>query len=257
MKKLLSALLTGGLFVSSASALPMVNGEISAGFIKQDIDGWVQYEGDKIDVDDDLNMGTENSFFLRAKLEHPIPLLPNIKLQYTKMRFEGDGTVSKDYKFGFITITASDRVKSKLELDHYDVVLFYNLPFINATQVFDAEVGLNVRIIDFYVWVRDETRNQEDEKSLVVPIPMLHGALTTKLPLIPVSLLVEASGIAYQGNHYYDIAGEIRYKPFRNLVADLFIGVGYKYEKIKIDDVDDTSADIKIKQPYFQVGLSF
>ncbi|NPA16834.1 TIGR04219 family outer membrane beta-barrel protein [Persephonella sp.] len=256
MKKTAGLLLAGGFLFSSAMAVPAVDGELSAGYIKQDIDGWINYKGDSADVDSDLNIGTENSYFIRAKLEHPIPILPNIKLQYLRMRFSGDGTVSRTFTFGNITVNVDERVRTKLDLDHYDFVLFYNLPFINALQVIDAEFGLNVRVIDFYAWVQRVSTGEEDSVSLTLPIPMLHGSLELK-PLSFISFLVEANGIAYQGNHYYDVSGEVRLKPIRTLVLDVFVGLGYRYEKLKIDDIDDTSADIKVKQPYIQAGILF
>jgi len=256
MKKTAGLLLVSGLLFSPSMAVPAVDGEISAGYIKQDISGWIQYKGDSADIDSDLNIGDESSYFIRAKLEHPVPVLPNIKLQYLRMKFTGDGTVNRTYTFGDVSVNVNDRVRTKLDLDHYDFVMFYNLPFIEALQVVDVEFGLNIRVIDFYAWLRDDTINEEDSISLTLPIPMLHGSVELK-PVSFVSFLVEANGVAYQGNHYYDVTGEVRLKPVRTLAVDLFIGLGYRYEKLKIDDVDDTSADVKVKQPYIQAGILF
>ncbi|MDQ7056028.1 MAG: TIGR04219 family outer membrane beta-barrel protein [Persephonella sp.] len=256
MKKAVGLLFLSSAIFCSSFAVPGIDGEISAGYMKQKISGWVQYKGDRADIKDDLNIGDKNSYFIRVKLEHPVPLLPNIKLQYTKMRFTGDGTVTKSYTFGNITVNVNDRVQTKLDLDHYDAVLFYNLPFINIFQIIDAEIGLNIRVVDFYAKVRDVTGNIEDSTSFLAPIPMLYGSLEIK-PAGFLSLLVEANGIAYQGSHYYDITGEVRIKPIRNILADFYIGGGYRYEKLKIDDVDNTSADVKIKQPYISAGILF
>ncbi|WP_051654706.1 TIGR04219 family outer membrane beta-barrel protein [Persephonella sp. IF05-L8] len=255
MKKLFFIALSSIFTVSSAIAVPGVDGEISAGYIKQSIDGSGRYKGNDISVDE-LGLSDENSFFLKAKIEHPIPILPNIKLMYERMRFEGVGTVKNNYTFGNITITVNDRVYSKLRLDHYDAVLFYNLPFINLTQILDAEFGLNIRVIDFYAKVKDLTTGDEDSTSLTIPIPMIHGAIEFK-PVGYFSILVEGNGIAYGGHHFYDITGELRIKPVQTLMAKPFIGIGYKYEKLKIDDIDDVSANIKIKQPFVEAGILF
>ncbi|WP_457639770.1 TIGR04219 family outer membrane beta-barrel protein [Persephonella sp.] len=256
MRKTAGVLFSALILSVPAFAVPGVDGEISAGYIKQDIDGWIKYKGDSADVDKDLNIGKENSFFVRAKLEHPIPILPNIKLQYTRMRFSGDGTVKRTFTFGNITVNVNERVQTKLDLDHYDFVMFYNLPFINVLPMVDAELGLNVRVIDFYAKVRRVSTGEEDSTSFVAPIPMLHGSLELS-PISFISFLVEGNGIAYQGSHYYDFSGEVRVKPLQTLMVDVFIGIGYKYEKLKIDDISDTSADVKVKQPYIQAGLLF
>ncbi|NPA58182.1 MAG: TIGR04219 family outer membrane beta-barrel protein [Aquificae bacterium] len=256
MKKTAGVLLASGFLFSSALSVPAVDGEISAGYLWQNIDGWVKYKGDSVDVDDELNLGDENSFFLRAKLEHFVPLLPNLKFQYLRMRFEGDGTVNRTITFGDITVNASDRIYSKLELDHYDFVFYYDLPFIGLLQVVDVELGLNLRLVDFYAWGKSGTTGEEDSVSFVAPIPMLHGAVELK-PIDLVSVLVEANGIVFQGHHYYDFSGELRLKPFRTPALDFFVGVGYKYEKLKIDDIDDVSTDLKVKQPYIVAGMLF
>jgi len=253
MNKTAGSLLLSG-FLFSSMAVPLFNGELSAGYIKQDPEGWVKYKGTPADVDTDLKIGSESSFFVKGKLEHPIPLLPNVKLQYVRMNFSGDGEVQDSFTFGDITVAFNEKVKTKLDMDHYDFILFYNMPIINILPMVDVEFGLNVRVIDFYAEV--QTSTAKDSVSFTAPIPMLHGSIELK-PVGFVSFLLESNIITFQGSSYYDLAGEVRFKPLRTLIMDLFIGIGYKYERLKIDDIEDVSTDIKIKQPYIAAGVLF
>ncbi|NPA54150.1 MAG: TIGR04219 family outer membrane beta-barrel protein [Aquificae bacterium] len=245
-------------FFSFLSAAPLFDGEISVGYIKQSPSGWVQYKGDKVDIENDLQIEDEDSFFLKAKLKHPVPFLPNLYLMFTKMSFNGDGTVKRSYTFGNITIDINDRIITDLKLDHYDIGLFYSLPFLNTLSLgkVSAEAGLYLRIIDFKARVENKTRNTVDETSSTIPIPLLYlGIFIT--PFEKIALNAEGKAIVYDGNYYYDLQGEVRFYPLSFGLGNAFVSAGYKYEKLKLDDIDDTSADIEITQPFISAGFSF
>jgi outer membrane protein len=233
----------------------MIEGEISAGYIQQKPSGWVQYKGDQVDVKDDLKIGDEDSYFFRAKLEHPVPVLPNVAFQYVKTDFSGSGRVTKVFRYGNRLV--ANNVYSNIKMDHYDVTLFYNLPFVGLATagVLDVEFGLNVRVLDFKAHVKSS--DVDETASVTAPIPMIYGAIEIS-PISLLSIKAEGKGVAYNGNSYYDLSGELRIKPITiPLAVDFFIGLGYRYERFKIDDIDDVSADIKIKQPYVTAGLLF
>ncbi len=253
---LFSAFILGSFSLSFAA--PVVDGEFSFGLLNQSPSGWVRYKGDKVDIKDDLKIGDENSFFVKGKIEHPIPILPNVYLMYTKMKFSGDGKVKKSYTFGNVTVDINDRVLTDLKLNHYDIGLFYNLPFLKTISLgkISGEAGLYVRIIDFKAKVVNKTRNKTDTTSATVPVPLLYLGFSVK-PIDYLSIDVEGKAVAYSGNYYYDLQGEVRIYPFSLGIAKPFISAGYRYEKLKLDDIDDTSADIKIKQPFVSGGILF
>jgi outer membrane protein len=47
--------------------------------------GNIEYKGDSIDLEKDLGYEDLNTNFIWASFEHPIPLIPNIKIQHTKI----------------------------------------------------------------------------------------------------------------------------------------------------------------------------
>jgi hypothetical protein len=83
------------LFAGISKAGPLVDFEISIGAIQQKPRGYVSYEAesdaDRIDVKNDANLGDKTKPWAKFKLEHPIPLIPNIKLAYMPMKFDGSG----------------------------------------------------------------------------------------------------------------------------------------------------------------------
>jgi hypothetical protein len=52
-------------------------------------------DADKIDVKNDAHLGDKTKPWVKLKLEHSIPVLPNIKLAYMPMRFDGGGICNK------------------------------------------------------------------------------------------------------------------------------------------------------------------
>jgi hypothetical protein len=72
-------------------------------------------------------------------------------------------------------------------------------------------------------------------------------------PISFVGVSFDGNWIGYAGSQFYDWVGEVKIYPKGNL----FIGVGYRYQRLKIDDVDDLSADIKVKGGFFEAGFLF
>ena len=266
MRKLLTAALVLGLGFSSAGAVTVSGG---AGAWREKPSGWIEYTENnvggtgvtattEVDVKDDLHVGDETKAFGWFEIKDiPVPLVPDLKVRYTPMKFTGSGYATTTFTFGDITVPAGTRVDSKLEANQVDVTLSYGLPLIETATAGKAELnlGLNVKVIDGYAKVRylDPTSGwKEDSKSATIPVPMVHlnGELR---PVGLVALDFEANWIGYSGSQFYDLVGELKVYPHKNL----FLGVGYRYQRLKIDDISDVSADLKVKGAFFEAGFTF
>ncbi|WP_457596104.1 TIGR04219 family outer membrane beta-barrel protein [Hydrogenimonas sp.] len=252
MKKSLlvaSALLLAGGVSAQADAL---GGEIAIGGWNHDPSGWIKYpnylgDENKLDADSDLNLDTETDLYLRAKLEHPIPIVPNVRVSYVRTASSGDGTISKNFTFGDITFGANEKVHTEAQLDQYDGTLYYEV--VDMEKV-DLDVGLTVRYIDGYVEVTSRTTGLSDRADISQAVPMLYANARLPIPLLEgLSVGAEGNWISYDGSTLYDIQGDLRYTFLGGLGAE----AGYRWQKIKLDDVDDTDADIDLKG--FYMGL--
>ncbi len=224
--------------------------ELSAGYWKQSPSGYVSYkpvsDKDRLDVESDLNYDDEGRPFVRARLYTP-GVLPNIYFMATPMKFEADSVLSRSFRFGDQTFNINEPFYSKVELNHYDIALFYGIP--TAGSPISLEVGLNARIVDFSAEIKSSLK--DEKKSLTIPVPMLYAAVHIK-PAGFLSLEAEGRGIAYSSSHYYDFIGRIKISPF----GPFFIAGGYRYEDIKIDH-DDVDAKVKFKGPFIEAGVAF
>ncbi len=260
-KSLFSLALLGSTALSFG--VPMINGEVSIGGMSQDPSGYIQYPagtGTPVDVEKTLGLDKETKFFARAKLE--IPIIPNLYVQYIPMKFSGVGRYTDKVRFGNVEFQANIDLNTTVKLDHYDVGLYYNLPFISTATagILDPELGVNVRIIDFEgkITGREVNTNtvRTETKTATIPIPMAYVGLGVNLPYI--KLVGELRGITYSGHRYYDLMGEVRVKPLSiPALASFFIGVGYRYEELKLDNLSDINAKLKVKGPFIHGGISF
>jgi outer membrane protein len=268
MKKL-TLLGLGSIFLlaGSSKAGPLIDFEASIGLIQQKPRGYLSYEAesdaDRIDVKNDANLGDKTKSWVKLKLEHPIPIIPNIKLAYMPMKFDGSGRLEREIKWGDYTYQANADFNLSVKLDRVDTTLYYNFPFIKTATAgkLDVEFGLNVRTIMFDGKLSGREsgsgRSISESKSITLPIPMGHLAAEIR-PINQVSLVGELNYISYSKNTYYDYAVGLRLNShgFVKTTLKHFVEIGYRYEKFKIDE-EGVKADLKVKGLYGLVGVRF
>lgn len=228
--------------------------EASIGGWAQDPEGYVSYKAltyaDRLDIDQNLKYDKETKVFGRLKIDMPL-MLPNIYLMATPSRFDGIGQKDISFNFGGKTFQKDVSFNSEVQLDHYDIALYYGIPGLKTLTlgILNVELGLNARIIDFFAKVEQLTISAS--KRATIPVPMVYGGIQVS-PVDLLSVEGEFRGIAYSSNRYYDIIGRLRVKPF----GPLFIAGGYRYEDIKID-YSDIESRVKLKGPFLEAGIEF
>ncbi len=225
--------------------------EAALGIWNQDPSGYISYKGESLSVENDLNYSSENRIMTRLKIDMPL-FIPNIYFMYTNMNFKETGEKTVDFTYGDVNFRGNVPFNSDVQLDHYDIALYYGIPFIKTATLgrLNIDVGLNCKIVDFKGEITQDSLGYKSSKSATIPIPMLFLAVQVK-PVKYLHLETEGRGIAYGGSSYLDIIGRIRINPF----GPVFVTGGYRYEKIKIDYADiDTK--IEFKGPFVEIGVS-
>jgi len=243
MKKILLATLTA----TSFGMADFIGGEIDLGYYSHNPSGTAQYKGDVVDIEKDLHWGDEKDMFLRAYFEHPIPIIPNIRVGYSKFSHEGNGQASKTFGWDGFSIDLTDNVYSKIDLDMYDITLYYEF----LDNWISADAGLNIKYLNGTVDVQSTTDSSSND--IQVPIPMLYAKAKVDIPATDLSFQLEGDYISYSGNMLYDFELGARY----TFIAGFGIEAGYKAMKIKIDDVDDFSMDTDFNGVYGKVVWDF
>lgn len=208
------------------------------------------YSGNAGDPSIDVNsLGleeTDSNYFYIA-LEHPVPIIPNIKVQKVDISSQQTARIDRTFTIDGTTFTVGSEVESDFDLSHMDFVLYYEV----LDNWVNLDLGVNVRKFDGYVTAENEFTN--DSVDLDEAIPMLYIKAQFDLPLTGFSAGLEGSGISYDGNRLTDYSAKIHY--MFDSVMDLGLEVGYREMSLKIDE--DVTADVQLKGPYAAVLFHF
>ena len=219
--------------------------------------GWIQDEDigreGRADLENELNLDSEWRYAIWAAIEHPLPLLPNLKLQYTPLTLEGAGRIGQSFRFGDVAFDAGGTVDSELDLSQLDVILYWEA----LDNVVDLDLGLNFKVVDGSVRITgvdsatSTVRTAEEDFTVVLPLLYVNAGLN--LPFTGLRVGVEASGVAYSGNRLLDARASLSY----TVAHVLNLEGGWRWQQLKLDDVSDISTDLEIKGPFLGASLHF
>ena len=230
--------------------------ELAVGGWKQSPKGYLSYEAvtanDELDLERDCNYDDETRFTARLKIDMPL-FIPNIYLMASPMEFDGTGLKTVNFNFGGELIQGNVPFYSKLTLDHYDIGFYYGIPFIEtvSNKIVNIDVGLNIRIYDFEVEIKQDATSLEESEDFTLPVPMAYLALQIK-PVDILAIEAEARGISYSGNQLYSLIGRVKF----NVFGPVFAAAGYRYDKLKIDE-EDVEVDVDFSGPFIEAGFKF
>lgn len=242
------------LLFSSASTAFAMGLEVAVGGWQQNPQGKifsdVIAEADALNLEKDLKYGSEIRVFGRAKIDMP-SFLPDIYLMATPMAFEGTGSKDITFSFGGGTFNAGVPFFSKVTLDHYDIALFYGLPFISSATagVFNLEFGVNARIVDFKAEFDQEDTATSGSESFVLTVPMLYLGAQLR-PVDWLSLEAEGRGVTFRNDYFYSVIGRVKVKP----IGPLFVAGGWRYDDVDIEE-ETVRAKVQFSGPFLEAGL--
>lgn len=189
----------------------------------------------------DLGVDDNNNSFYYIAVEHPIPLIPNIKLQQNDISSRQTGTLSNDFNLNNQSFPAGTAVTTDFDLSYTDAVLYYEI----LDNWLNLDVGVTVR--KYSGELIAQSLNASDSVDVDVTLPLGYARFQFDLPLTGFSAGAEANLIRYQDNSISDYSAKISY--MFDSAMDLGVEVGYKTTSIQIDE-DDVNTDIRLKGPY-------
>ncbi len=195
-----------------------------------------------VSVTDHLFWDSENQSYLFLTLEHPVPILPNLRLRRTNLEHSGSGTAS----FVFDGQTYSGPIESKLSAAETDVLLYWEL----LDNVVSLDLGIDIRNYDIDYRVASSSTSSSD--SFTATFPLLYG-MAGFSPVPGLLIGAEASALSMEGNGVVDYALKVSY------TTDFRVGLegGYRSQSLKLDDVSGYDADMTFKGMFGGVYLKF
>ncbi len=255
MSKILSGLLFAGLLSASVQA-DVVRVEMGAGVWSNEFSGAVSSTGvvDPITADE-LGYDKENKGYAWLYVKHPIPVLPNLRLEYAAVDFSG---TSKTPTFDYKGVTYTANAKTDLTLDQIDAIMYYNL--LDNTGWTTIDLGLDIKVVQAEFNARQSDGSDAVQEKETLPLPMAYGRLRFELPGTDLGIEGTAKYTAYKDSKVTDYTIKADYILVDLLPVDIGVEVGYRFQQYDIDGTDfdiDTSLDIEVDGIFAGATIKF
>ena len=201
-----------------------------------------------IDVEKDLLLQDEINNVLYVAIEHPIPVLPNIRVNYTDLSIAGDSVLTRMVEFNDTVFNLSEDVTTDVDFSQLDLVLYYEL----LDNVVSLDLGVAARWMDGSVMLMSTLATTEADFAVVMP--GLYVRMRADLPFSGFWMGVEVMGMGYAGNRLIDANAQLGWESKIGLGAEL----GWRTLDLEIEDLDDVdAAGIDVSGPYFAINYHF
>jgi outer membrane protein len=253
MKKLLLGLALAG----SLASADFIGTSVGAGMWHQNIGGYakngkdINYMNNKAAETDgnihtgNLGLSDETKPYVWAQIIHPIPVVPNVKLQFTQYDTSGSGIAVGSVKLFGADINLHDRVHTHITIDSYDATFFYELKMFA-----EVEVGFGVNVLDGNTKVSTSTSSAS--ASWIAPIPYLYARVETPT-IMGFSVEAQAKYLSINSAYYHDYQGAVKYH-LPTPIVDMSASLGYRSQDIFAKDGGDETK-LEFQGAFAELGV--
>lgn len=236
------------LLAAPASALPLLDGDAGVRYWYAKPSGDLSYDGDSLDLEDNLNFEREGVPSLYARAHIPLLMLD---AHYTGLDYSGNGkdiTASTDY--GDITLGSNDDISTDATLDilHGGVMFSVPLPMV------DLGLGAGVSYLDAETEIK--ANGKKETATAQAPLPVAKARAAFSPPLVGLDFAVSGEGLMYSGNVFYDLRGTVGYTLLDLELVGLRVEGGYRQIRVDFDE-EDLVLDASFSGPFAGVSVSF
>jgi len=232
MKKILSIAAMTALMTTAAHA-DLMRIEGAVGVWETAPSGNVKYGNyPAFDVNDVAGFDTTTNMYAWVYLKHPVPIIPNVRLEYVDPKF--DAKTEKVLSYGDYTFSAG--ASNALTLTQYDAVLYYNI--LDNTLWTTIDLGLDVKYIDGNYNISGNASGVgsytvDQDFDIVMPLAYVRGRIQIPVTNIGVEAIVR--GISYSDNTVVDAEIKLDYTMDFVPVIQPGLELGYRYQQVKLD----------------------
>ncbi len=255
MKTRLTRLAACLLAVMTTADADLLRIEAGGGLWMQSSDGTVTYD-DGAGSTGEYRSDKKNTdqAYLWLFIKHPVPILPNLRLEYTAVSDKGTAKGS----FNDFTTPSGP---AKIDIVQYDIVPYYNL--LDNTFWLTLDLGLDIKVLRSDLSV-DNVRidgtgpltRYTDSRTLA--LPMLYARVRAQVPATGFGFEADGKYVTYDGSTLYDFRIKADYTFDVSPVVQPGVEVGYRLQKFDLSaDDGDTETDLDFTGFYAGVMLRF
>ncbi|MET0069035.1 MAG: TIGR04219 family outer membrane beta-barrel protein [Candidatus Thiodiazotropha sp.] len=220
-----------------------------------DVDSWnMDSSGSLADSSDmqSFDLGSERHSILTLALEHPLPVVPNLKIRTNDLSSSGDQNLAADFDFSDVDFPAGLDVSVDFDVQNTDFIFYYEV-FDNDTVSFD--LGLNLKYLDGDIEV--ESSGLRASESFDGYVPMFHGALKVGVPATRLWFFGDLSLLSVGDHTLQDYTAGVAFKLVESLAVDISVKGGYHRISLELEDLDDIYTDWDFDGAFFGLQADF
>ncbi|WP_295022778.1 TIGR04219 family outer membrane beta-barrel protein [Sulfurimonas sp.] len=246
MKKILSIMACGAILASSASA-DFTRVEAGAGAWMQSSKGTASYTDAGANGSYISNEKDSTQPYVWMLIKHPIPILPNLRLEYTSVKDDGAATGKfKDFNIGVATTTLSYDIKQ------YDIIPYYNI--LDNTAWITLDLGVDIKILDASYRAAPSGAFTGYSDSAMLAVPLLYARARVQIPSTNIGIESDIKYLTTGNSTVYDFRAKVDYTLDFVPVVQPAVEIGYRTQKI---DIDESGVDVKANVEFsgFYAGM--
>ena len=228
MKKLLTSLAIV-LSVATVASADLARVEAGAGIWMQSPSGGIGYVSGANGFVDASNEDSQPGAYAWLLIKHPLPMIPNLKLEYVSAVGEGTyvGTVSG------VSVPSSSA--TELEMTQIDVIPYYNL--LDNTAWVTLDVGLDIKIVNVgYTAAGIDVIDALNVDIASVAVPLGYVRARIQAPGTNLGFEADVKYISYSDNTVSDIRVKVDYTLDMVPVIQPAIEIGYRMQKFELEE---------------------
>jgi outer membrane protein len=231
--------------------------QVGAGVWVVNATGEVVYKGTPLDFEDDLGMENSLASYAYADFQHPIPLIPNARVEITQFGEDAKKNIPEGIH-RFANEELNGTTESKLNLDQIDVIAYWGVPFVSTLTLgtLEAYFGLGLK---YYQGSMEVGGNEVD---IDMPIPILYGRVGANIPATNIGAEMDIKYFKFAPSvdaEMYDLRVKVFATVLSIALLDLDVEAGYRVHRLQILASDNTfsgfDADIKSEISGFFGGV--
>lgn len=256
MKKIIAALAVTFMAATSLQA-DFIRVWAGGGMWNSSISGEAQGDvgGDtRFDLEDDMGLGDSSNMYLWAMVKHPLPLIPNLRVEQTN--YSVDGTKTQAVSFAGQTFNVGD-TKTEINLNQTDVILYYNI--LDNTFWTTIDFGLGAKMYSGDITLTETGTGTTESLDIDAPVPYGYLRARVQIPATGLAFEADSKNFAVSDLAINDTRVKVDYDALSIPLLSLGLEAGYRQQTISFDtgDSGDPYLDIDVSGLFFGANLKF
>lgn len=249
-KKILTTFACGLMLASTANA-DLARAEMGIGTWLQTPSGNIAYTDGATTALDSSDEATQAQIYAWLLVKHPIPVLPNLRLEYVNTVNEGTATGT----FGTYDFSLSPSANTELSMTQIDFIPYYNI--LDNTGWITLDLGLDIKIMDIsYETLGVDLMSKVPNDISLVVLPLAYVRTRFQTPGTDIGLEADIKYISYSSVTVYDARIKVDYTFDVTPVFQPALEIGYRVQKVELD-IDEIAINVDYSGIYIGAMLRF